>query len=170
MSHSAAWRGQRHGGRSASGGVPPETVLSFAPTPGAVRVFHFNELRQIAARFHLTEVPEGDICVERAMAPLDPAAYSRPCVKSSRKPRSKFRKSASSSRPKARWNSARAGLHNNIRRGNHVDRRHSLCAQSRLHHLGQSYGNHTRAASHRVHRSRAGKAHRSCPGQTRNAR
>jgi flagellar basal body P-ring formation protein FlgA len=54
-------------------GVPPATVLSFAPAPGSQRVFHVSELRQIAARFHLSAIPEDDICIERVMAPLDPA-------------------------------------------------------------------------------------------------
>jgi flagella basal body P-ring formation protein FlgA len=31
------------------------------------------ELRQIALRFHLTSIPDDDICVERALAPLDSA-------------------------------------------------------------------------------------------------
>ncbi len=54
-------------------GVPPETTLSLAPAPAAQRVFHVPELRQIAARFHLSNFPDNDICVERVMAPLDPS-------------------------------------------------------------------------------------------------
>lgn len=53
-------------------GVPPGTTLSFAPAPGSQRIFHVPELRQIAARFHLANAPEDDLCVDRAMAPLDP--------------------------------------------------------------------------------------------------
>jgi flagella basal body P-ring formation protein FlgA len=52
-------------------GVPPGTTLSLAPAPAAQRVFHVPELRQIAARFHLADIPDNDICVERVMAPLD---------------------------------------------------------------------------------------------------
>jgi flagella basal body P-ring formation protein FlgA len=54
-------------------GIPAETALSFAPAPGVQRIFHVPELRQIAARFHLANVPDDDICVERAIAPLDPS-------------------------------------------------------------------------------------------------
>jgi flagella basal body P-ring formation protein FlgA len=53
--------------------VPPETVLSFAPEPGLDRVFHIPELRRIAAQFHLPEAPEDEICIARAVAPLEPA-------------------------------------------------------------------------------------------------
>jgi flagella basal body P-ring formation protein FlgA len=54
-------------------GVPAETILSLAPAPGAQRIFHVPELRQIATRFHVAHAPEDDICVEREMAPLDSA-------------------------------------------------------------------------------------------------
>jgi flagella basal body P-ring formation protein FlgA len=54
-------------------GVPPETVLSLAPAPGVERVFQVPELRRIAARFPSATAPEDDICMQRAMAPLDPA-------------------------------------------------------------------------------------------------
>ncbi len=54
-------------------GLPPETVLSLAPAPGSQRIFHFPELKQIAARFHLPEFTE-EICVERRMGPLDRGA------------------------------------------------------------------------------------------------
>lgn len=54
-------------------GLPPETTLSLAPAPGIQRVFHDPELRQIAARFHLAAIPDDDVCVERSMAPIDPA-------------------------------------------------------------------------------------------------
>jgi flagella basal body P-ring formation protein FlgA len=53
-------------------GAPDAAILSLAPAPGAQRIFHVPELRQIAARFHLANAPEDDICVERDMAPLDP--------------------------------------------------------------------------------------------------
>jgi flagella basal body P-ring formation protein FlgA len=52
-------------------GVPDATILSLAPAPGAQRIFHVPELRQIAARFHIANVPDDDICMEREMAPLD---------------------------------------------------------------------------------------------------
>lgn len=51
----------------------PDAVVSLAPDPGTQRIFHSPELRQVALRLHLASVPEADICVERAMAPLDPA-------------------------------------------------------------------------------------------------
>ena len=54
-------------------GVPPETVLSPAPSAGVQRVFQIPELRRIAARFPTMTVPEDDICVQRAMLPLDPS-------------------------------------------------------------------------------------------------
>jgi flagella basal body P-ring formation protein FlgA len=53
--------------------LPAETILSLAPVPGSQRIFHVPELRQIAARFHIPNAAEDDICVEREMAPLDPA-------------------------------------------------------------------------------------------------
>jgi flagella basal body P-ring formation protein FlgA len=52
-------------------GAPPDTVLSYAPAPGTQRVFHVSELRQFAVRFHLANVPDDDVCVERVTAPLD---------------------------------------------------------------------------------------------------
>jgi flagella basal body P-ring formation protein FlgA len=54
-------------------GVPAETILSLAPAPGAQRIFRVPELRQIAARFRISNAPADDICVEREMAPLDPS-------------------------------------------------------------------------------------------------
>ncbi len=54
-------------------GVPPERVLSLAPSPGVARVFHPAELRRMAAQFPSAAVPEDDVCVERSMAALDPA-------------------------------------------------------------------------------------------------
>jgi flagella basal body P-ring formation protein FlgA len=54
-------------------GIPAATVLSLAPSPGAQRIFRVPELLQIAARFHINNVLEDDICVEREMAPLDPS-------------------------------------------------------------------------------------------------
>src|ERR1700761_2518903 len=54
-------------------GVAPETVLSYAPMPGSQRVFHIPELQAIATRFRLNTTFDDDICVERAMKPLDAA-------------------------------------------------------------------------------------------------
>lgn len=54
-------------------GVAGDIVLSLAPMPGLQRTFHFAELRQIAARFHLPEFDE-EICVERPLAPVDQTA------------------------------------------------------------------------------------------------
>src|SRR4051812_12834707 len=53
--------------------LAPETVVALAPSPGVMRVFHAPELRALAARFHLSKTPEGDICAARPVAPLDPA-------------------------------------------------------------------------------------------------
>jgi flagella basal body P-ring formation protein FlgA len=54
-------------------GIPAATVVSLAPAPGVQRIFHVPELRQIAARFHIPNASYEDVCVEREMAPLDPA-------------------------------------------------------------------------------------------------
>jgi flagella basal body P-ring formation protein FlgA len=48
------------------------TPLALAPAPGVARVFHLVELRRWADRFHLAP-PAAEICVERQVAPLDPA-------------------------------------------------------------------------------------------------
>jgi flagella basal body P-ring formation protein FlgA len=53
-------------------GGADETVVALAPAPGVQRRFELAELRRIAARLHLTE-PEREACVERPVAPLDPA-------------------------------------------------------------------------------------------------
>jgi flagella basal body P-ring formation protein FlgA len=54
--------------------LAPETVVALAPSPGVVRVFRAPQLRSLAARFHLSETPERDICAVRPVAPLDAAA------------------------------------------------------------------------------------------------
>jgi flagella basal body P-ring formation protein FlgA len=54
-------------------GVAPTTIVSPAPAPGYTRTFLGSELRQLAARFHLASVPDEPVCLERAVAPLDPA-------------------------------------------------------------------------------------------------
>lgn len=53
--------------------LAPETGLVFAPAPGAVRVLRAHELKALAARFHLSEAPAGEICVTRPVAQLEPA-------------------------------------------------------------------------------------------------
>ena len=52
--------------------VPPDTPLGLAPSPGVARVLHLAELEKIAARFQV-EAPRREICVQRAVAPPDPA-------------------------------------------------------------------------------------------------
>jgi flagella basal body P-ring formation protein FlgA len=52
--------------------LPAQTVIAPAPLPGFARTFHSAELRRIAATHALPNVPERDVCVQRAMAPLDP--------------------------------------------------------------------------------------------------
>jgi flagella basal body P-ring formation protein FlgA len=94
-------------------GVPPGTVLSFAPIPGAARVFHFNELRQIGARFHLTEIPQDDICVERAMAPLDAAAVLAAMHKEFPEAKIEILEISKTLAPQGEVEFRRAGLHNN---------------------------------------------------------
>ena len=53
-------------------GVPLEARVALAPAPGVQRRFSLAELRRVALRLHLPE-PEREVCVERRVAPLDPA-------------------------------------------------------------------------------------------------
>lgn len=53
-------------------GIPADTVLGWAPAPGAPRVFHRSELRRLASRLGTTADSADDLCVERPVAPLDP--------------------------------------------------------------------------------------------------
>lgn len=52
-------------------GVPPERVVAAAPEPGNTRILSVFDLRQLAAAIGLSPVPEQEICVKRAMEPLD---------------------------------------------------------------------------------------------------
>jgi flagella basal body P-ring formation protein FlgA len=52
--------------------VPPETSLALAPSPGVARVLHAAELEKIGVRLHV-EAPRREICVQRPVAPPDPA-------------------------------------------------------------------------------------------------
>jgi flagella basal body P-ring formation protein FlgA len=52
--------------------VPADTPLAPAPVPGVARVFRVAELEAFAASFHLS-APRGEICVQRMVAPPDPA-------------------------------------------------------------------------------------------------
>jgi flagella basal body P-ring formation protein FlgA len=52
--------------------VPPDTPLGLAPAPGVARVLHLAELEKISARLQV-EAPRREICIERAVAPPDPA-------------------------------------------------------------------------------------------------
>ena len=54
--------------------VDPETALAPAPAAGERRVFRVAELRRLALGLKVEAAPEGDLCVERKMSPLDPAA------------------------------------------------------------------------------------------------
>ena len=53
--------------------VPPDTVVGWAPAPGVQRVFHAAELRRMGTRLGISAAPRTDVCVERPVAPLDPA-------------------------------------------------------------------------------------------------
>jgi flagella basal body P-ring formation protein FlgA len=46
--------------------------VATGPLPGLARVFHPPELRRMTALYGLRSAPQTDICVTRAMAPLDP--------------------------------------------------------------------------------------------------
>ncbi len=51
--------------------LAPDTSLVPAPLAGARRTFHAAELRRILSREGVEAAPESDVCVERAMGPLD---------------------------------------------------------------------------------------------------
>jgi len=52
----------------------PQAQVALAPMPGTPRVFHGSDIRFLAARFHLEDPgPVEPFCVERQVAPLDPA-------------------------------------------------------------------------------------------------
>jgi flagella basal body P-ring formation protein FlgA len=57
-------------------GLPPpeasSAVVSLAPAPGIQRIFREAELRSVAARLGWNQMPSGELCFERATAPLDP--------------------------------------------------------------------------------------------------
>jgi flagellar basal body P-ring formation protein FlgA len=50
-----------------------DTPVAFAPAPGVRRIFRLPELRQLAARFHMELRGQEEICLERPLAPLNPA-------------------------------------------------------------------------------------------------
>ena len=52
--------------------IPADTPLAVAPAPGVARVFRVPELAAVAANLHV-EAPKSEICVQRTVAPLDPA-------------------------------------------------------------------------------------------------
>jgi flagella basal body P-ring formation protein FlgA len=52
--------------------VPLDTPLALAPSPGVSRVMHLAELEKIAARLQVA-APHREICVQRAVAPPEPA-------------------------------------------------------------------------------------------------
>ena len=51
----------------------PDAAIALAPAPGAARVFRANDVRMLAARFHLDAAAE-PFCVARPVAPLDRAS------------------------------------------------------------------------------------------------
>jgi len=53
--------------------LPPETPLGYAPLPGARRIFPIPELERLARRYGASLVPRAEVCIERVVAPLDPA-------------------------------------------------------------------------------------------------
>jgi flagella basal body P-ring formation protein FlgA len=53
--------------------LDPATPVGHAPEPGLSRTFRAFDLRTLAARFGLPAAPDQEFCVERSVAPLDPA-------------------------------------------------------------------------------------------------
>jgi flagella basal body P-ring formation protein FlgA len=54
--------------------LPAETVVAWAPAPGAQRLFSAAELKHLAERLGAAgPAPVGDVCVERRVEPLDAA-------------------------------------------------------------------------------------------------
>jgi flagella basal body P-ring formation protein FlgA len=53
--------------------LDPGAVIGWAPAPGIRRVFSTAELRRVGARLGSPELPEQALCVERKLAPPDPA-------------------------------------------------------------------------------------------------
>jgi len=51
----------------------PDAEIALAPAPGVVRIFRAPELQRLAARLRLPAAPDTEICVERPVAPPDPA-------------------------------------------------------------------------------------------------
>jgi len=51
--------------------LPPDTPIAPAPMPGTARVFRPLELRQLAARWHLGQVPLYQLCMARPVKMLD---------------------------------------------------------------------------------------------------
>lgn len=94
-------------------GLPPGTVLSYAPMPGSQRVFHLPELRQISARFHLAAIPEDDLCVERVTAPLDGAQLLAAMQKELPEARIEILEVSRQAAPEGEILFRRAGLRNN---------------------------------------------------------
>jgi flagella basal body P-ring formation protein FlgA len=50
--------------------IPADTLLGYAPAPGARRMFHANDLHRLAIRYNIPELPDAELCIERAMEPL----------------------------------------------------------------------------------------------------
>lgn len=50
--------------------VPPETKLSYAPSPGARRVFRIDELHRIAVKYKIPFEPKRTACFEWQLAPI----------------------------------------------------------------------------------------------------
>jgi flagella basal body P-ring formation protein FlgA len=54
--------------------VPPDTPMGYGPAPGTPRIFGVAELARQARRYGLDVEPKAEICVERPVEPLSPAA------------------------------------------------------------------------------------------------
>ena len=54
--------------------LPPDTPVGYAPAPGIPRILGLAELARLARRNGLSFEPQAQICVERPVAPLAPAA------------------------------------------------------------------------------------------------
>ncbi|HEY2013547.1 MAG TPA: hypothetical protein VGH38_08615, partial [Bryobacteraceae bacterium] len=53
--------------------VSPESPVGLAPAPGVQRIFHAPELQMLAARLSAPLPDVREVCIERPVAPLEPA-------------------------------------------------------------------------------------------------
>jgi flagella basal body P-ring formation protein FlgA len=59
-------------GAPAFSAVAPDTEVGYAPVPGARRFYRTLELRRLALRYNIAFAPGDEVCIERAMEPLQP--------------------------------------------------------------------------------------------------